>query len=47
MARNIVATLRGEQPRPFVYTPIGELAIIGKRTGVASVYGLRFSGLLA
>jgi len=47
VARNIVATLRGERPRPFVYTPIGELAIIGKRTGVASVYGLRFSGLLA
>ncbi|HEY7349717.1 MAG TPA: NAD(P)/FAD-dependent oxidoreductase [Ktedonobacterales bacterium] len=47
LARNIVATLRGEAPQPFVYRPIGELAIIGKRTGVASVYGMCFSGKLA
>jgi len=46
-ARNIVACLRGEQPKPFVYTPIGELAIVGKRTGVARVYGRNFSGLPA
>src|SRR5579859_391123 len=47
LAHNIVATLRGEELQPFVYRPIGELAMIGKRTGVASVYGLRFSGRLA
>lgn len=47
VARNIAATLRGGKPRPFVYRPIGELAIVGKRSGVASVYGLRFSGLIA
>jgi NADH:ubiquinone reductase (H+-translocating) len=47
LARNVVAMLRGEEPQPFVYRPIGELAIIGKRTGVASIYGLRFSGKLA
>jgi NADH:ubiquinone reductase (H+-translocating) len=47
VARNIVASLRGEQPRPFVYRPIGELALVGERTGVASVYGRQFSGLLA
>ncbi len=46
-ARNIVAAMRGEKPRPFVYTPIGELALVGKRSGVAQVYGLRFSGILA
>jgi len=47
VARNIAATLRGEEPQPFVYTPIGELALVGRHTGVAEVYGHRFSGPLA
>lgn len=46
-ARNIVAAMREEKPQPFVYTPIGEMALVGKRSGVAQVYGLRFSGVLA
>lgn len=47
VAHNIVASERGEPLKPFNYTPIGELAIIGRRTGVASVYGRRFSGFTA
>jgi NADH dehydrogenase len=47
VARNIVATLRGDQPQPFVYQPIGELALTGKHSGVASLYGMHFSGLPA
>ena len=47
VGRNIAAVLRGERPKPFRYTPIGELALVGKRSGVAEVYGLRFSGLIA
>ncbi len=47
VARNIVATLRGEKLTPFVYKPIGELAIVGQRAGVASVYGRCFSGIVA
>jgi NADH:ubiquinone reductase (H+-translocating) len=47
LARNILASLEGREPRPFVYRPIGELAIVGQRAGVASVYGLPFSGILA
>ncbi len=47
LARNIVATLSGGEIQPFVYRPIGELAMIGKQTGVASIYGLRFSGKVA
>ena len=47
MARNIVALLHGQKPQPFIYRPIGELAIVGKRSGVASLYGMQFSGLLA
>ncbi len=47
VAQNVVAALRGEEPKPFEYTPIGELAIVGKRSGVAQVYGMNISGLPA
>lgn len=47
VAQNVAAALRGEQPRPFDYHPIGELAIVGKRSGVASVYGVHIAGPLA
>jgi len=47
VARNIVAVLGGQQPRPFAYKPIGELAIVGSRSGVAKVYGLHLSGIVA
>ncbi len=47
VAQNVVAVLRGEEPKPFVYTPIGELAIVGKRSGVAQIYGKNISGLPA
>lgn len=47
VAQNIVAALRGEALKPFVYRPIGELAMVGKQNGVASVYGLHFSGKIA
>lgn len=47
VGRNIVRSLRGLQPQPFVYTPIGELALVGKRAGVARIYNRNFSGLLA
>src|SRR5512139_2294140 len=32
-ARNILATIRGDQKKPFVYSTLGLLAPIGKRTG--------------
>lgn len=47
VAENIVAALRGEPLKPFVYHLIGELAMVGKQNGVASVYGLHFSGRIA
>ena len=47
VARNIVAALHGKPPLPFRYTPVGELALVGHRSGVARVYGANFSGLLA
>ena len=47
VARNIVAVLRGQHPKPFQYTPIGELALVGRHSGVAKMYGHHFSGPLA
>lgn len=47
VARNIVAVERGEQLRPFDYHPIGELAVVGRRAAVASIYGFQFSGMAA
>ncbi|MDF0668491.1 MAG: NAD(P)/FAD-dependent oxidoreductase [Nitrospira sp.] len=46
-ARNILATLRGERMKPFVYSTLGLLAPIGKRTGVANILGVNFSGFIA
>lgn len=46
-AQNILATLRGEPMKPFVYSTLGLLAPIGKRTGVANILGINFSGFLA
>ena len=39
--------MRGEPPRPFVFSTIGQLAAIGRRTGVARILGLQFSGFVA
>jgi NADH dehydrogenase len=47
VGRNVVATLRGEKPQPFTFTPLGELAIVGRRSGVARIYNYKFSGPLA
>jgi NADH dehydrogenase len=47
VAHNIVAVLRGERPRAFAFRTIGQLAAIGRRTGVARVFGINFSGFVA
>lgn len=47
LAKNIVATLRSEQPQPFKFKAIGLLASIGRRCGVAEILGMRFSGIIA
>lgn len=47
LARNISASLEGGEPKPFAFTPSGVLASIGNYKGVAQVFGIRFSGLLA
>ncbi len=47
LAGNILAMVQGSRKRPFVFKTIGLLAAIGKRTGVAQILGINFSGFLA
>lgn len=47
LGRNLAAVLRQRATRPFTFTGLGELATIGRRTAVASVFGMRFSGFIA
>jgi NADH dehydrogenase len=47
VARNIVAILEERPVRSFSFRTIGQLAAIGRRTGVARVFGVNFSGFLA
>ena len=47
MANNVVATICEKQKRPFSFSTLGLLAAIGRRTGVANILGVNFSGFLA
>jgi NADH dehydrogenase len=47
VAHNLAAAIRGGNRRPFRHRSIGALAAIGRRTGVAKVFGISFSGFLA
>jgi NADH dehydrogenase len=47
LARNIRSAIRGGSKRPFVFSTLGQLAAIGKRTGVAQIFGFNFSGFVA
>jgi NADH dehydrogenase len=46
-ARNVLAAIGGGRRTPFTFGGLGQLAAIGRRTGVARVFGLRFSGFFA
>jgi NADH dehydrogenase len=45
-AKNICARLNGKRTIPFKYKAPGQLATIGRRTGVARIFGLKFSGVV-
>lgn len=47
VARNVIAALRGGRKQPFTFTTLGQLASIGKRKGVAKMFGFHFSGFFA
>lgn len=45
-AKNICARLDGKGTTAFKYKAPGQLASIGRRTGVARIFGLKFSGVV-
>ncbi len=47
VADNIIAAVRGTQKKHFRFSTIGQLAAIGRRTGVADILGISFSGFAA
>lgn len=47
LAQNIVAGIGGRDLKPFRFKTIGQLAAIGRRTGVAQIFGINFSGFVA
>jgi NADH:quinone reductase (non-electrogenic) len=48
LARNLACEVLGRgSPRPFRFRTIGQLASIGRRTGVAQIFGVNFSGFVA
>ena len=46
VARNICARMKGKPTTPFAFKMQGQLAAIGRRTGVARIFGLKFSGFV-
>jgi NADH dehydrogenase len=47
VARNIAASIAGRELKPFTFRTVGQLAAIGRRTGVARIFGVNFSGFFA
>jgi alternative NADH:quinone oxidoreductase NDH2-like protein len=47
LARNLVAEVAGTKKKPFSFSTLGQLAPIGRRTGVAKIFGMKFSGFFA
>jgi NADH dehydrogenase len=45
VGENIYADIQGKQAKPFDYKMMGQLATIGRRTGVARIFGFQFSGV--
>jgi NADH dehydrogenase len=47
LAHNLMASVRGGERKRFTFSTIGQLAAIGRRTGVANIFGINFSGFIA
>jgi NADH dehydrogenase len=47
LGKNIAAALTGGTRKPFAFSTLGQLAAIGRRTGVANILGFKFSGFIA
>lgn len=47
LAHNLSAKVNGGKMKPFSFKTVGQLAALGKRTGVAQIFGFNFSGFIA
>lgn len=47
VAKNILADIQGKKKKPFSFKTIGLLSALGKRSGVAQILGINFSGFIA
>ncbi|MDQ3792613.1 MAG: NAD(P)/FAD-dependent oxidoreductase [Actinomycetota bacterium] len=47
VARNVLAVIDGEEPKPFRYKPLGQLVEMGSEFAVNEVLGIKFSGYIA
>jgi NADH:ubiquinone reductase (H+-translocating) len=47
VARNVLAVIDGEEPKPFRYRPLGQLVEMGSEFAVNEVLGIKFSGYIA
>lgn len=47
VASNLNAAINGRKMKKFSYTPRGQMAVIGKRSGIASVFGMNVQGVIA
>ncbi len=46
-ALNIIASINGQKAKPYKYKTIGEVAVLGRRSGVASIFGIHLVGFIA
>ena len=47
IAANLNAVINGQPKKKFAYIPRGQMAVIGKRTAIASVFGMNVQGIIA
>jgi NADH dehydrogenase len=47
VAKNLIAAIRDSRKEPFSFSMLGLLAAIGRRTGIANILGINFSGFIA
>jgi NADH dehydrogenase len=47
VAHNIVATLKGTPRKAFMFTALGKMGSLGRRSAVAEIFGIKLSGFLA
>ncbi len=46
-AENIIAALRGRTRKPFLFSSLGQLVPLGRRSAIAEIFGLKFRGFFA